>query len=97
MNIHNQGTLPFLEGNDCVEIAAVIGADGATPVPLVPTSDDQMESLMRRVKSYERYAVEAAITGEDSLAMHALHAHPLIGDARACYDELKAAHWEYLP
>jgi 6-phospho-beta-glucosidase len=59
-----------------------------------------MTSLMRIVKAYERLTVQAAITGDDNLAMQALLAHPLVGDwaaARACYDEMKQAHGEYLP
>jgi len=99
VNVLNRGTLPFMEDNDCVELAAVISADGATPVP-VHTYNDHMLSMMRTVKAYERYAIQAAVTGSDNAAMQALLAHPLVGDwgkAKACYDEMKAAHREYLP
>lgn len=100
VNILNRGTLPFMQDDDVVEIAAVIGADGATPVPVRPTWTRHMVALMTAVKTYEKYTVEAAVTGSDRAAYNAMMVHPLIGDfanARACYEEMKDAHREYLP
>ena len=57
-------------------------------------------SLMRTVKSYEKYTVEAGMKGSDEDAMNALMLHPLCGDiaqAKACYEEMKEAHKKYLP
>lgn len=100
VNILNNGTLPFMKDDDVVEIAAVIGADGAVPVPVRPTWTRHMEALMTAVKAYEKYTVLAAMTGDDLAAYNAMMVHPLIGDfenARACYREMKDAHREYLP
>ena len=100
VNILNRGTLPFMADDDVVEIAAVIGKDGAVPVPVAPTWNRHIVSLMTSVKAYEKYTVEAAITGDDLKSYNAMMVHPLIGDfanARACYEEMKNAHREYLP
>ena len=100
VNILNNGTLPFMKDDDVVEIAAVIGASGASPVPVAPTWNRHIEGLMTVVKAYEKYTVEAAISGDDRAAYNAMMLHPLIGDfanARACYEEMKDAHREFLP
>jgi 6-phospho-beta-glucosidase len=99
VNIKNYGTLPFMEDDDVVEISAVIGANGATPVPVKKKTNRHMQGLMQSVKAYEKYAVEAALNGDDEAAMKALMVHPLIGDyenAKACYEEMKVAHRNYL-
>ena len=100
VNILNNGTLPFMSEDDVVEISAVIGADGATPVPVRPSWNRHITALMTTVKAYEKYTVEAALTGSDIAAYNAMMVHPLIGDfenSRACYREMKDAHREYLP
>ena len=100
VNIKNNGTLPFMADDDVVEIAAVIGSDGATPVPITEHINDHIIGLMRVVKTYEKYAVEAAITGSDEAALKGLLVHPLVGDwekAQKCFEEMKEAHKEYLP
>lgn len=100
VNIKNNGTLPFMADDDVVEIAAVIGSDGATPVPITEHINDHIIGLMRVVKTYEKYAVEAAITGSDEAALKGLLVHPLVGDwekAQKCFAEMKEAHKEYLP
>ena len=59
-----------------------------------------MQGLMTVVKKYEKYAVEAGITGDDEAALNALLVHPLVGDwerGKACYEEMKEAHKDYLP
>jgi 6-phospho-beta-glucosidase len=100
VNILNRGALPFMEDGDAIEVAAVIGSNGATAVPIEQSWNDHMSGLMRTVKIYERYTVRAAVTGNDADAMRALLAHPLVGGwekALACYNEMKQAHRAYLP
>ena len=100
VNILNNGALPFMEDNDAVELAAVIGSNGAAAVPIEPSWNGHMSGLMRAVKTYERYTVRAAVMGSDADAMRALLAHPLVGDwdrALACFNEMKEAHRAYLP
>jgi len=100
VNIKNNGALPFMEADDVVEIAAVVGRDGAVPVPFMQPVSPHIMSLMRIVKAYEKYALHAAVEGSDEAAYNAMLLHPLIGDweqAAACYAELKEAHAAYLP
>jgi len=105
VNILNRGALPFMEDTDAIEVAAVIGSDGAEAVPIVPDGhvaswNDHMSGLMRSVKIYERYTVRAAVSGDEADAMRALLAHPLVGDwekAQGCFNEMKEAHRAYLP
>lgn len=100
VNIKNGSALDFMEPDDVVEIAARVGKDGAVPLPLEKLDNRHIITLMRTVKGYEKYAVEAGVTGSREAAMNALLLHPLVGDweaANACYDELLDAHRAYLP
>ncbi|MCH5198609.1 MAG: 6-phospho-beta-glucosidase [Oscillospiraceae bacterium] len=100
VNILNKGTLPFMADDDVVEISAVIGADGAVPVKIEPHWNRHIISLMTSIKAYEKYTIEAALTGNDIAAYNAMMVHPLIGDyarSRSCYEEMKDAHREFLP
>ena len=100
VNILNAGTLPFMADDDVVEIAARIGADGAHPVALEPHWNRHIIAMMTTIKAYEKYTVEAAMNGDDIAAYNAMMVHPLIGDfakSRACYEEMKDAHREFLP
>lgn len=100
VNIKNEGTLSFMDKDDIVEISAVIGKNGAQAVQVDELDNCHITGLMRIVKSYEKLTVEAARTGNDSAALNALMLHPLIGDfesAKACYEEMKQAHKQYLP
>jgi 6-phospho-beta-glucosidase len=100
VNVLNQGALEFMAEDDTVEIAAVVGKDGAKPIPIRGFTNQHVIELMRTVKAYERHAVNAALWGDDEEAMKALLIHPLIGDynkAKLCYEEMKQAHKDYLP
>jgi len=98
VNVRNAGTLPFMQDDDVVEVACVIGANGAVPLAMQPCWNDDMVSLMQAVKVYEKFTVQAAVAGADNTALLALQHHPLIGGAaHPCYREMKAAHWAYLP
>lgn len=100
VNIKNNGTLDFMADDDVVEIAAVIGADGATPVKVDKVESKHIINLMRVVKAYEKYTVEGAVTGDESKVIEGLLVHPLVGDyekATKCFNELKEAHKEFLP
>jgi len=98
VNVRNAGTLPFLQDDDVIEIACVIGKNGATPLAIAPCWNDDMVALMQQVKAYEKLTVDAAVKGADNTALLALQKHPLIGGAaHLCYREMKAAHWAYLP
>ncbi|MFD2614115.1 6-phospho-beta-glucosidase [Paenibacillus gansuensis] len=100
VNLLNNGALEFMEDNDAVEVCAVIGKDGAKPVPVPGFDNRHIIDYMRMVKAYERETVAAAVTGSEDAAMRALLMNPLVGDynsAHDCFQELKEAHKEYLP
>jgi len=78
VNLRNDGALPDLPASAVVEIPARIDATGATPLPLAPLAPE-LRGLVQAVKAYEELAVEAAITGDRTLAVKALLAHPLVG------------------
>ena len=88
------------EARERISCKYLIGADGATPVPVTEKINDHIVGLMRVVKTYEKYAVKAAITGDDDYAIKGLLVHPLVGDYEKtvkCFNELKEAHKEFLP
>jgi len=96
----NKGAIPFLEDDDVVEVRAKITANGAEPIPVQVPGNDYVQSLVTRVKAYERLTVKAALEGSRLDAIRALAINPLITDveaATACFDEMVQAHKEYLP
>lgn len=100
VNVLNKGAIPFLRDNDAVEICAIIGKDGAKPLPLEGKVNDHIKEYIQQVKAYEKHAVKAAINGDKKEAMRALMSNPLVADlqtASDCFDELLEAHKEYLP
>lgn len=100
VNIKNNGALSYMDDDDIVEIAAVVGKDGAVPIPADILGNRHIIGLMRIVKEYEKLTVDAGRTGNDEAALNALMLHPLVGDfenAKACFEEMKEAHKQYLP
>lgn len=100
VNVKNNGTLDFLDNDDVIEVPCVIGADGAKPIKVEDFVNRHIIGLVRVVKAYEKYTVEAAVNGDDDAAIKGLLIHPLVGDwekATKCYAEMKEAHKDYLP
>ncbi|MBL7006195.1 MAG: 6-phospho-beta-glucosidase [Spirochaetia bacterium] len=100
VDVKNNGALPFMDNNDVVEIDCEISSEGASPLPIENFTNDHIIDLMRTVKSFERHAVKAGVTGDYREVVKALLIHPLMGDfdsAKKCFDELLEAHKEYLP
>ena len=99
VDVRNEGAMPDLEAMDVVEVAARIDRDGAHPLPVAPLADDQRE-LVLQVKRYERLTIEAAMTGDRTVAREALEAHPLVDsrvDLDALLDALLDANRRHLP
>ncbi|MBQ7548081.1 MAG: 6-phospho-beta-glucosidase [Clostridia bacterium] len=100
VNVKNNGALDFMDDDDVIEAPCYITAEGAKPIKVENFDNEHMIALMRVVKAYEKYTVEAAVTGSDAAAIKGMLVHPLIGDwekATKCYEELKQAHRKYLP
>jgi 6-phospho-beta-glucosidase len=99
VNVRNAGAIPNLAADDVVEVAATVDADGAHPIPVAPLDPDML-GLVQHAKAYERLTIEAAVTGDRSLALRALVANPLVPDADAAtglLDAILDANREYLP
>jgi 6-phospho-beta-glucosidase len=99
VNVRNDGALPDLPASSVVEIPARIDADGATPLPLAQLAPE-LRGLVLAVKAYEDLAIEAALTGDRTVAVKALLAHPLVGRfelARDLVTALVEANRPYLP
>jgi len=99
VNLLNRGTMPFLPDEAVIEVPAVIGAAGATAVPVAPL-DPVMRGLVAHVTAYEELAVAAALRGGRPRVAAALLAHPLVGQydlAGRLADRLIAENAAYLP
>jgi 6-phospho-beta-glucosidase len=99
VNTLNRSTLPFLPGDAVIEVPAVIGRDGAVPVPVAPVQP-LLRGLITHAYAYEELALEAALHGGRQRVYDALLAHPLVGQAdqaECLTDRLLAENAQYLP
>ncbi|HKE51122.1 MAG TPA: 6-phospho-beta-glucosidase [Actinomycetes bacterium] len=100
VNTRNVGTLPFLPDDAVVEVPALVGPDGAEPVPPAAPLNPGQAGLVGHVTGYEELALAAARSGGRQRITAALLAHPLVGQyerAECLTDLLLAANREYLP
>lgn len=98
LDVLNDGTLPFLPDDHVIEVPSLIGADGATPLPVAPLPDD-VRGLIADVAGYERLALDAAVHGGHDRVLHAMWSHPLVRDfdrAERLTDLLLAANAQHL-
>jgi 6-phospho-beta-glucosidase len=99
VDVRNDGAVPGLPDDAVVEVPARIDADGAHPLPLDPLAPELL-GLVQQAKAYERLTVEAAATGDRTVALKALLANPLVGQYRVAaplLDALLQASRAYLP
>ncbi len=95
----NGEALPDLPPDVCVEVPARVHRDKVEPLPsgLMPLS---VKGLVQAVKTYEELTVEAALTGDQGVAIAALMANPLVGSytkARAFLDRVLENERNYMP
>jgi 6-phospho-beta-glucosidase len=79
VDVRNDGALPGLPDDAVVEVPARIDAGGARPLPLAPLAPELL-GLVQQAKAYERLAVQAASSGDRTVALKALLANPLVRD-----------------
>ncbi len=99
VDVRNDGALPDLADDAVVEVPARITKDGAQPLPLGPLAPEML-GLVQHVKAYERLTVQAAITGDRTVALKALMTNPLVRDYRTAaplLDALLEANRQHLP
>ena len=101
VNTRNDGSLPFLDADDTVEVPALVDAGGVAPLATggLPRS---ARGLVTCVKEYERAVVSAAVAGDAQAAALALALHPLVPGVSVAkemiseYRELHGSHLAYL-
>lgn len=99
VNVRNDGAIQGIPDDSAVEVNCIITKAGPKPLAVgeLPAA---INGLVQQVKSFERVAVEAAVTGSYEKALLAMTINPLVpGDevAKAVLDEMLEAHKEYLP
>jgi 6-phospho-beta-glucosidase len=99
VDVRNNGTIAGLPDEAVVEVPALVGRDGAKPLPVDPLPTDFL-GLVQAVTAYEVLTIDAARTGDRSTALRALMANPLVRQwdlAVAVLDEILAVNRDYLP
>jgi 6-phospho-beta-glucosidase len=99
VDTRNDGALPGLPDDAVVEVPATVGTRGVHPLPQAPLAPELL-GLVQQAKAYERLAVEAAVTGDRTVARKALLTNPLVADYRVAaplLDALLEASRPYLP
>jgi 6-phospho-beta-glucosidase len=77
VDVRNDGVVAGLPDDAVVEVPALVDRGGVHPLE-VPALPPEMLGLVQAVTAYETLAVEAAVTGDRSVALRALLAHPLV-------------------
>ncbi|MEK6455002.1 6-phospho-beta-glucosidase [Caldifermentibacillus hisashii] len=99
VNTRNNGAIASIPDESAVEISCVITKDGPKPIA-VGDLPVPVRGLVQQIKSFERVAVEAAVTGDRNLAVLALTINPLVASdtlAKQIVDDMLEAHKKYLP
>ncbi|GCE20993.1 family 4 glycosyl hydrolase [Dictyobacter kobayashii] len=101
LNVPNNGSINFLADDRVVELPCRVDARGATPLTQKDggLSIDQ-RGLIAALAEYEGATARIALWGNRKDAIKALASNPLVwsySKAEKVYDELAAAHKQYLP
>lgn len=99
VNTMNNGAIASIPNDSAVEVSCVITKDGPKPITMgdLPVP---VRGLVQQIKSFERVAAEAAVTGDYDKAVLALTINPLVASdkiAKQIVDEMLEAHKEHLP
>jgi 6-phospho-beta-glucosidase len=99
VNTMNNGAIASIPNDSAVEVSCVITKEGPKPIVMgdLPVP---VRGLVQQIKSFERVACEAAVTGDYNLAVLALTINPLVASdtiAKKIVEEMMEAHKKYLP
>lgn len=99
VNTMNRGAIASIPYESAVEVSCIITKDGPKPISVgdLPVA---VRGLVQQIKSFERVAAEAAVTGNRDTALLALTINPLTPSdkiAKEIIDEMMEAHKEHLP
>jgi 6-phospho-beta-glucosidase len=99
VNTKNRGAIADLPYESAVEVSCVITSEG--PVPLsIGELPIPVKGIVQQIKSFERLAAHAAVTGDYDSGLLALAMNPLSGSDRVVkevFDEMLQAHQAFLP
>ncbi|SDK19905.1 6-phospho-beta-glucosidase [Sediminibacillus albus] len=99
VNTRNNGAIAGIPDDSAVEVNCVITKEGPKPIHVgeLPIA---VRGLVQQIKSFERTAAEAAVTGDYHQALLAMTINPLVPSdtvAKQILDEMLEAHRRYLP
>ncbi|MED4171708.1 6-phospho-beta-glucosidase [Halalkalibacterium halodurans] len=99
VNTMNRGAIASIPSDSAVEVSCVITKDGPKPIAMgdLPVP---VRGLVQQIKSFERVAAEAAVTGDYDLTVLAMTINPLSPSdtiAKQIVDDMLEAHKEHLP
>jgi len=99
VNVPSRGSLPDFPDDLVVEVPGRVSRLGIEPIPS-GRLPGHVVGLVKMLGEYQWLAAEAGWQGDRQQAVRALASHPLcfsLPVAEAIYDELAAAHKDYLP
>jgi 6-phospho-beta-glucosidase len=99
VNIPNRGALPDFPDDLVVEVPALIGAQGVTPL-VQPPLPRAVSGLVKQLGEYQALTAQAAWCGDRKGALQALTSHPLmlsLPKTEAIYSEMAHSMKAYLP
>ncbi|PGK51132.1 6-phospho-beta-glucosidase [Priestia megaterium] len=99
VNTINNGAIKGIPDESAVEVSCMITKDGPKPIVMgeLPVA---VQGLVQQIKSFERVAAEAAVTGNYDTALLAMTINPLVPSdkvGKVILDEMLEAHKAYLP
>jgi len=99
VNTRNNGAIAHIADDSAVEVNCIITKEGPKPISVgeLPVA---VQGLVQQIKSFERVAAEAAVTGDYNTALLAMTINPLVPSdtiAKQILDDMLEAHKEYLP
>jgi 6-phospho-beta-glucosidase len=99
VNTRNNGAIASIERDSAVEVSCIITKDGPKPIAVgdLPVA---VRGLVQQIKSFERVAAEAAVTGNYDTALLAMTINPLVPSdkvGKEILDEMLEAHKDHLP
>ncbi len=99
LNVQNNGAIAGIPNESAVEVSCIVTKEGPKPIT-VGELPVHVNGLVQQIKSFERVAAEAAVTGSYEKALLAMAINPLVPSdelAKTVLDELLEAHKDYLP
>lgn len=77
VNVRNNGTIAGLPNDCAIEATSVITRGGPLPLNVAPFEEDT-QALLALMKAFERFTIDAAVTGSYQSALRALNLNPLV-------------------